>query len=534
LISILASESELPPAERVWGPGPGEVQAADGQEGACWLSLTRLLGWDAEVRYEDLAGCGEEVRCAIVACDPASVGVDEVAGLVSRLGRDPMLLITRVPPAGSPLAELTGTAARGERRVQGQLLWDGPGEARQWDAWPELELQNLGSDPSTSAPRRTADAHGGLTPLGMWASLGEAPLVLARRSGNGAVATLAADPAELARATPSGTGILKWLLTRGAPPPAAWLELDGYVGLRMDDPGSASTAHLDSWAHRSLSASEWRAIAAELSRRQARMTVGYVPGWVDDGDPERGELFVGGEPVERVPARIHPSPLVAYRRLPGGPAQDHPEELPGIRELRDADAGEIELHGHTHIRPPLEAWAQASDRHEAGHWYRELEGDEAAPVAEGLELLERHLGVSPTALCCPGNACSPAAAASALEAGMSLVSAGRLGIRDGERLVWSEHVRSPYLDGASGHWLEAGVPAVACLHDREPVLHGIGWLAENLDRWIECGARRLCDLRELAGLLGQRISVSDAGVVEVASRGLDPIGEVPTASRLRD
>jgi hypothetical protein len=129
-------------------------------------------------------------------------------------------------------------------------------------------------------------------------------------------------------------------------------------------------------------------------------------------------------------------------------------------------------------------------------------------VALGLERFRRHLYSRPAALCCPGHACSPAAAESAAAAGLAVISAESLAIRDGERLVWCDHVRNPYLDGAAGPWLESGGPVVACLHDRDIVLEGTGWLAERLDEWLSHGARAVRDLRELAAILDRRVSVT--------------------------
>lgn len=535
MISILASEGELPPGTRVWGR-ENRVLPAGEREAIGWLSLARLLGWEAEVRYERLGDCGPEAGCAVVARDPASLGAEEVAGLRARLDREPLLLIAPAAAPGAPLAELAGAHATGARRIAEPLRWQGPGPAREWAAWPEVAVKTLEApSPKVSDPLSQA----GLDSES-WATIGEAPLVVARRVGNGVVATLAAHPVELADAAPSGAGLLKWLITRATPEPAAWIELDGCLVVRMDDPGSASSVHLDGWAHRSLTAEEWRAIAGELAAREARMTIGYVPGWVDDGDTARGELAVAGEAVERAAGRVHPSPLVTYAPRAGEARQDNPAGLRGIEELRRAGVGEVELHGYTHVRPPLEEWARAGDRHSAGDWYRELEeleprpGD-PGPVARGLALFERHLGARPVALCCPGHACSPAAAESAAELGLELVAAESLAVRDAERLVWCDQVRNPYLDGAAGPWLESGGPVIACLHDRDLVLEGTVWLAERLDDWAARGAERICDLRELAAMLDHRVAIKPGSAEPAVARatpGSPPLPrELPIAVR---
>jgi hypothetical protein len=545
VISILASEAELPPGRRVWGR-ENRVLAPGQREALSWLSLARLLGWEAEVRYAKLGECGAQTRCAVVGRDSATVGTEEVDSLHQRLEGEPLLVIAPAAPPGAPLASLAGVHASSAREVEGPLRWHGPGEESEWTAWPRVRVRNLeGSDPGLGAGPQGSRPHEGSDPWrsdpGRWASLGDAPLVVARRVGNGTVATLAAHPVELADAAPSGSGLMRRLLIWGPPGPLAWLDLEGVVVPRMDDPGSASSAHLDGWAHRSLTEDEWSALTADLTEREARITVGYVPGWVDDGEPARGELAVGGETVERVGGRVHPAPLVVYEPASGDAAQDRPAELRGIERLRAAGAGELELHGYTHVRPPLEDWARAPDRHERIDWYRELEDLEAPaagvgdPVALGLGLFRRHLGARPVALCCPGNACSPAAAESARDAGLALISAESLAIRDGERLVWCDHVRSLYADGAAGPWLQSGGPVVASLHDRDLVLEGTRWLGERLDEWLAHGARRVRDLRELAATLDRRVRVgAREGALELDVRadvGIPLPRDLPLAAR---
>ena len=221
----------------------------------------------------------------------------------------------------------------------------------------------------------------------------------------------------------------------------------------------------------------------------------------------------GGEAVERVPGRVHPSPLVTYDAA--ATPQDNPAGLRGLEAMRESGTVELELHGHTHLRPiyegeggPYAAWAAAPNRHEGVGWYRELEGlepppGEPGPVAHGFEAFAEHLGAPPTALCCPGHACSPAAATSAAGVGLGLIAAETLAIRHDGRLAWCDHISNPYADGAAGPWLESGLPVVTCLHDRDLVLGGTGWLAERLDEWRAHGATRFASLGDLAAVLAQ-------------------------------
>ena len=117
----------------------------------------------------------------------------------------------------------------------------------------------------------------------------------------------------------------------------AWHELEGSLVLRMDDPGGAQNVYLRGWTYPKLIESEWGELGADLRRRHGRLSICYVSGWVDDGDAARGTLEVGGQPVARVPGRVHPSPLVTYRDRAGlapGAVHDYEAEYRGIHALR--------------------------------------------------------------------------------------------------------------------------------------------------------------------------------------------------------
>lgn len=513
---VAVGDDELPEAKRVWG-GPNASLPAEEREALDWLTLLRFLGWDAAVHRGALVGeLDPRCRCLVIARDPAAVSAGEVEALRSLLTHEPLLAVCRLPPRDSALGALCAAVATGSRAVSGPARWAGPGPGRSWLTHLELELPAF-------------ELGGGCVP---WAYVGGAPLVVACRVGRGTLAALAAHPSQIRDASPPGTAVLKQLLTWGTPPPTAWLDLDRTLVLRMDDPGSAGNAHLSSWAHTGLGPREWEAIATDLVRRDARVTIGYVPGWLDDGDPERGELTVRGERIDRVPGRVHPAPAVRYvASCDAAPAaHDHDAEFHGIQALRAAGAGEVELHGYTHIRPDHLRWAAAADRYDSVHWYRELEeyddaGEPPAgggdPISCGMEIMRRYFETSPVTLACPGQICSERAGELALDAGLNLVAAETLALRDGERLLWDSHVRSPGLEWPDPALLDAGVPVVACFHDRDPALEGTDWVADWLDEWRIGGARALMDFRELAGVLNRRLDAHDENGVTllVGARG---------------
>jgi hypothetical protein len=514
IVLLLASRTELP-GGHAWGTGgwlsPDEREALD------WLTLSRLLGWGVRVATE--SGVGREVgtggshRFVIVGRDPETLSDELVALIAVRLESEPLLVVTRAPSAHHPIARLGGVARKAERIRGRRITWIGPGSERAWTCRNELRGNAL---------TLSADAT-------VWATLDGAPLIAGRRVGRGAVATLGVHPGEARDADGAGTALLTHLLIWGAAAPVAWLDLEGTLVLRMDDPGGAQNVHLKSWYHRKLDEAEWAAVGTLLAERGARLSIAYVAGWIDDGDAnptstgswaKRGCLSVDGRAPKRVPGRVYPSPLVRYYDRAGhapGTLHDYEAEFRGVQALRRAGVADVELHGYTHMHPDRASWASAPDRYEAVHWFREFSRSAEPTIAElapperplavGLATLRRYFSVRPTTLVCPGDDFTHHVQERALGLGVSLVSSYYLALRCDGRFCWSTHVCAPYLDEPDARWFRSGLPVIGYFHDRDLARDGIDWLARWLDRWREAGARRLIDFRELAAGLDRRFSL---------------------------
>jgi hypothetical protein len=505
---VIASASELPLADRVWGHGgwmmPEEREALD------WLTFGRLLGWSVAVARLDDPGAAAIVRgparWIVVACDPNTLPMGLVAALRHRLEGGACLVVTRAGLPGGLLASLAGASATGgQTRPMHRLAWCGPGQPRNWHC----------GKPVDAAPLDLA------SDAAVWATLDGVPVVSARRVGQGRVAMLGFHPGAARDQDGAATALLRHLLVYGAEWPVAWLDWEGTMVLRMDDPGGAQNVFNRTWCYPKLGEAEWEAIGTDLARRDARISLAYVSGWTD-GDARRGRLFVQGQEVERVPGRTYPSPHVVYEDLAGhrpGTRYDTAAEFLGIRRLRAAGLAEVELHGHTHMSPDTSAWAAAADRYETVTWFRELGGAAAAaiatlpaeehPLACGIEGLRQHFGVMPTTLISPGDQWTTEVLEMALDLGIQLVDSYYLALRDGDRFWWSVHVCAPYLDLSGAGWFAAGLPVVGYFHDKEPAEEGVGWMSCLLDAWQEAGARRFIDFRELAGALGRRLTLEE-------------------------
>ena len=346
------------------------------------------------------------------------------------------------------------------------------------------------------------------------ASLNGISIIAGRRVQHGTIATLAFHPSSARDLAGYFTALLRHLLIFGPTRDATWLNLANTLILRMDDPGGAQNVHSGGWAHRKLDRSAWGEVSRDLASRRARLSIGYVSGWVDDGDAARGDLRVNKQRVRRRAGEIYSSALVEYRDLAGhspGRVHDYTDEFAGIQDLCGVGVGEVELHGYTHMHPDHAQWMAACDKYQNNRWYREFGGEAARhysdlpldrhPLRLAMQQIERWFGTRPSTLIFPGDEWTDASVEVALDLGLDLISSYYLALRHNDRFCWATHVCAPYLDLAQAEWFDAGLPVVGYFHDRDLAVGGTLWMREWLDRWIAVGARQLIDFRTLTNYL---------------------------------
>lgn len=499
-VAVAVRETELPRKGETWGHGGW--QPPEAREALDWVTLVRLLGWSVRAACPPDACRGAE-EIVLLACDPAAIDRNACRHLEDRLQQEPLLVVAPPAPADSPLASLAGVS-RGFSEVAGHdLTWQAPGGQGGASLPQSLPAVTLEMGPCVEVMAR----------------LEGQPLVVLRHHRRGVVATLGFHPSIGRDAGGAVTRMLVALLTTVRRQPTAWLEFEGTVVLRMDDPGGAERIYHRDWCYPPLEESAWDRIGEELDRLHARLSIAYVPGFVDDGDAARGRLMVGGLPAGRSPGTIHPSTQVVYEDLRGhapGRRNDLASEYRGIQRLRTLGIVDVELHGWCHLDPDPRAWSSADDRYTEVRWFRELgervlpslRADAAMdrdPLARAIQAFEMHFQRRPVALVPPGDEFCDETIHRAHRLGLALVDSYYLAIRFGDRFCWTQHVCAPYLDLADAQWLEAGLPVVGYFHDREPCLYGIEWLSDCLLRWQQAGARRFIDFAELAGALSLRL-----------------------------
>ena len=486
---VAALPCTLPPGP-VWGQEDA-VRTPSTYEPVDWLTLLRLLGWSTTVSsWSDPGVETSRHDVVVLAGDPDKLPPNHQDRLAERLRREAVLVIS---PAGSASPDFYGR----------RLAWTGPGGRADWLLPSDLKGREL------EAP----------TGAEVWVTLEGRPVVVARRTGRQSVlVTIGLEPA--GNWAPAAVAVMKRVLTFGCPVPTAWLDLAGTLVLRMDDPGGAPNVHLRSWSYRRLTETEWEGIGELLRLRGAYMSVGYTPGWLDDGDADRGTLLVDGAEPVRTGGAIHPSARVVHVDRAGnapGRVNDYTSEYRGIERLREQGLVSVELHGYTHMHADAERWAAARDRYDEVGWYQEFTPESDAvlasrdaaghPLALGDALLRKTFGVQSTTLVCPGDAWTPATLRHALQIGLSLVSARGFALRHEGRFCWCAGIATIPLDAPSGDHFAAELPVICRFHDLEPATLGVPWLGQAVDEWRRLGARRLIDFRELSSALALRLGL---------------------------
>src|SRR2546427_7866800 len=125
---LVASGTELPPAERVWGTGGWLPPAA--REALDWLTLARVCGWAVTVTWRNAphldGALATGSRWIVLACDPDSLDEGLVRRLTARREAEPVLVVVRAGAPDRPLARLTGVARRLDQAAGRSLHWAGP------------------------------------------------------------------------------------------------------------------------------------------------------------------------------------------------------------------------------------------------------------------------------------------------------------------------------------------------------------------------------------------------------------------------
>ena len=492
-------------ATRGWLP-PQEREVLD------WITLIKWMGWrfkliePEEFNHGIMNAC--QVKWIILADDPDDFDPVFIERLFEILENYPVLIISGSGRIGSHFSNRFGAGRIETSLVVNKLDWIGVPENKSWTCRKGILVNTL-------------ERRAGIEPLVI--ANGNV-LVAVNKSVAGKWVVLSFHPGEARDMEGSFTSLITYILVYQSSLPVAWFNFDNTMVLRMDDPGSSEMVHHSIYQNTKLTEADWTVIGEELQKRKARMTLGYVSGWVDDGDDTRGNLAINGKKTARRKGNVYPSPLVKYESIKNEGKKkifDYESEFQGILQLRKKGLVEVELHGYTHIHPDREAWINAHDRYDNKAWYREF-GSKAIdyiknlPVEEhpfrlGIKAFHEIFQTDPSTLICPGDEFTNDVLEKAIEAGLMFVSSYYLAVRIGNRLCWDQYVCAPYLDRYNSSWFDAGLPVVGYFHDFDISIHGVDWLSDCLENWQKAGAKYFIDFRELAGIVSHTISLNKVG-----------------------
>ncbi len=489
---FLGSSGWIPPEER---------------EVVDWMILIRILGWHVILQtpdeFTDKVLQEYNVKWVIITGKTEDYPLDYIDKIVVLLKPFPALLIAQAESGGWDGGELFGTCVK--KKAQGKKLqWVGNGIQKAWRCESMIEMNGLGYSGHHTI-NCILDGH---------------PVIISTPNGSGKIITLGFHPGQARDHDGIFSALLKHMLIYESVSPVAWYQWNNTVILRMDDPGSLQVVYDEQYQNSKLSERDWLSIGEELHKRNARMSLGYVCGWVDDGDSNRGELTIQGEQVLRIPGKVYSSPHVKYKSKRFGHSPivyDYESEFKGIEKLRKNNLAEVELHGYTHLNPDRESWLNAPDRYSNDSWYREF-GDTAVtflasvrreeqPFAQGLSSLKQIFTTTPSTLICPGDVYTSDVLEQVINSELLMLSSYYLAIKLEKQLCWAQHICAPYLNEADASWFKAELPVVGYFHDFDIKINGIAWFTDCLNKWEKAGARHFVDFRILAGALAHYVSL---------------------------
>ncbi|HKO81229.1 MAG TPA: hypothetical protein VJU78_12575 [Chitinophagaceae bacterium] len=507
-VLILTSFAEQMIAQPVLGTG-GWISPED-REALDWMTLIALMGWKVKLAdpqsLHSIDIDNEQIKWLILTGDPDAIRSKTWEQILFIIQTKKIVLITRAGKKDGWLFNRFDIQLSENKVYDHRIEYHGQGSSKQWKLRKSIQLRGL-------------EINNRLDKL---VTIQGTCITASVKESAGKILFLGFHPSMARDAQPVFTALLKQLLIFESLYPVAWFDWENTLILRMDDPGSAQAVHDNSFHTTKLGEGEWSIIGEELYKRNARMSLAYVPAWVDDGDSSRGELEVAGQMVSRLPGNIYPSPLVKYNKAAGNGSRqvfDYTAEFRAIQKLRDRGLVEVELHGYTHMHPDRNSWEKATDKYDNKKWFREFDrssigfinslSKEEHPLLLGIEAFRKNFHSLPSTLIFPGEAFTNSALEIAMKTVLNLVSSYYLGIRIGHQLCWNQYVCSPYLDVADSHWFEHELPVVGYFHDFDVSKHGINWFAQQLEAWQQAGAQFFIDFRELSTVISHTLSIHE-------------------------
>ncbi|MCB0165114.1 MAG: hypothetical protein KDI79_12860 [Anaerolineae bacterium] len=293
--------------------------------------------------------------------------------------------------------------------------------------------------------------------------------------------------------------------------------LAGTMVLRMDDPGTCERVYLKGYDTEIMDRQAWQTLIGLLKKHQARLSVMYIPLWVDDANPHNGRLFINGQEIkDRQAGAIYHSKDVCFVKENGHPeprVYDYAAEFLALKEYIHTGLIDIESHGLTHIDTNLEGWLAADDRYSNLNWYHEFRhvpenkdtaaGEQIRILRDSAKKIEAIFEKLPAAVTPSGHEQSQDSEQIAHTVGYRLFSSEYNTFQKNDHIIRNDKIRSVFLDATAPtpSIFHSGYPIVGVFHDYELAQEGVNWLNTVIEAWKEQGITRFISLRELTGYL---------------------------------
>ena len=500
---IVSAVSTLDKSSKIWGTGgwlpPEEREDLD------WFMLVYFMGWSAVVH--DLNDLDLNLmhkgrfKWIIFTSLTESIDSSKLNELIATAAGKGMNIIVRPGNMSVEILDKFKLTSVNERRTGQRVRWQGPGIQKKWkctELFSFYPIQSTGNEE-------------------VWATIDNYPLIISKTIGeNSHLVLLGFHPSKAQDQDGIFSSLLRNLLIFGIETPVVWIDWRGIMLLRMDDPGSSETVHHNIYSDvNKLKLQQWRSIGQILKKHNAKLNIGYVSGWVDDGNEARGFLKVDNVDVERHAGSIYPSPSIKYIRNRGGVEvpYDYQEEYLGIQSLLNENLIDVAVHGYTHIFPNYRRWLAAPDCYDSNHWYREFGADAIDyidrrvkngsnhPLEKAVDSITKYFNVPTITLINPGEKFTNSIQKKALDLGFKLISSYYTALRVEGKFCWTQHVCAPYLDRAATRWFDAEFPVIGYFHDFDISRFGSRWLDNNLQEWKKAGALCFFDFTTFRALL---------------------------------
>jgi hypothetical protein len=296
------------------------------------------------------------------------------------------------------------------------------------------------------------------------------------------------------------------------------VNLENTMILRMDDPGTAERVYLKGYDTKILGKEDWEEIIKLLKKYEAKLSVMYIPLWLDDGNFKNGRLFIQGKEItERKQGAMYYSKNVVFLKNTGNNktlTYDYTSEFLALKEGLRSGWIDIESHGLTHVDPNVNRWLEAKDRYSNFKWYvsefrhvcenRDCTEIEQSKVAqESAKKIEEVFRVSPSTITPTGHEQSRNSEEIAHINGYKLFSSDYHSLCKNGVIIRNDKIRSIFFEATEpdSSFADAGYPVVGVFHDYDIVRRGVTWLEEIIRGWGKHGIKRFMTLRELAGYL---------------------------------